>query len=300
MLHTHLRSFHAVATQGGFTAASKAINVGQPTISTQIKALEDTYGVMLFHRQGRNVWLSDCGLALLKISQRIFNLEDEAEELLSCYNGLLTGTLKVGAVGPYHATPMLARFKENHPGIDLSVTLGNSMEMVDHLVNYSVDVAVLAHVAENPAIYAIPFSRHPVVVFANKSHPFAALDKIKLSDLHGQRFVHREQGSTTRLALETALRKSGVAIDTVVEMGSREAVWSAVEQGLGIGVVSDIEFNPHPNLHTVEISDAEIYTTAHVACLEDRREAKIIQTFFEIAEAIKLHNLTGKRNMLQR
>ncbi|MGI9351995.1 MAG: LysR substrate-binding domain-containing protein [Rhizobiaceae bacterium] len=287
MQHSQLRSFHAVATEGGFTAAARSINVGQPTISTQIKALEDAYGVTLFHRQGHKVMLSDCGKELLKISQRIFSREDEARELLANFNELQTGLLRVGAVGPYHATPMLAQFHRHYPGISLSVTLGNSMEMVEHLLNYTVDVAVLAHIADNPAIYAIPFSRHPVVVFVNNAHPFANKNEISIEELRGQRFVQREKGSTTRLAFETAMRGAGIEYETVVEIGSREAVWSAVEQGLGIGVVSEIEFTAHENLTAVRISNADIYTTAHVACLADRSDAKIIKTFFDIAETIK-------------
>ena len=290
MIYSHLRSFHAVASKGGFTAAANAINVGQPTISTQIKALEDTYGVNLFHRKGRVVQLTDCGEALFKISQRIFSLEDEAKELLSSYNGLLAGNLKLGAVGPYHATPMLARFHKLYPQIKLSVNMGNSMKMVERVLDYTVDVAVLAHVAENPMIYAVPFSRHPVAVFVSKAHPFGKRKKIKIKELEGEKFILREKGSTTRLAFESALEEKAVTIDPVLEMGSREAVWSAVEQGLGMSFVSDIEFSPHPNLQLIEITDAEIFTTAHVACLYERREAKIIKTFFEIAETIKQEN----------
>ncbi len=286
MLHSQLRSFHAVAKEGGFTAASRAIHIGQSTISTQIKALEDMYGVTLFHRPGRKIQISDCGMALLKISQRILKLEEEARDLLNNYGGILTGDLRVGAVGPYHATGMLAMFNKKHPGINLTVKLGNSMEMVDLLMSYSVDVAVLAHTEDNPAIYARPFSRHPVVVFVNSSHPFAKRQHVRLEELQDQRFVHREMGSTTRLAFEEALNKAGVAVDPVMEVGSREAVWLAVERGIGIGVVSEIEFNPHPNLRTLKISDAEIYTTAHITCLAERVESKIVRAFFEIAESI--------------
>jgi len=286
MLHSQLRSFHAVAKSGGFTAASREIHIGQSTISTQIKSLEDLYGVTLFHRPGRKIQISDCGKALFKISQRILQLEEEARDLLNAYGGILTGDLRVGAVGPYHATGMLAQFNKMHPGINLTVKLGNSMEMVDLLTNYSVDVAVLAHTEDNPAIYAQPFSRHPVVVFVNADHPFAKRQQIKLEELQGQRFVHRETGSTTRLAFEEALNKAGVKIDPVMEVGSREAVWLAVERGIGIGVVSDVEFNPHPNLRTIKISDTEIVTTAHITCLAERAESKIIKTFFDIAESI--------------
>ena len=97
MLHTQLRSFHAVAKEGGFTAASEAIHVGQSTISTQIKALEDTYGVTLFHRPGRKVQISDCGEALFKISQRIIKLEEEARDLLNIIRARTTSSDKFKA-----------------------------------------------------------------------------------------------------------------------------------------------------------------------------------------------------------
>jgi aminoethylphosphonate catabolism LysR family transcriptional regulator len=279
MLYSQLRSFHAVAKEGGFTAASRAIHIGQSTISTQIKALENTYGITLFHRPGRKIQISDCGEALFKISQRILQLEEEARDLLNNYGGILTGDLRIGAVGPYHATDMLAKFNQKHPGINLTVKLGNSMEMVDLLMSYSVDVAVLAHTEDNPAIYARPFS-------VNTSHPFAKRKHIRLEELQGQRFVYREVGSTTRRAFEKALKSAGVTVDPVMEVGSRESVWLAVERGIGIGVVSDVEFNPHPNLRTLKISDAEIFTTAHITCLSDRVESKLVKTFFEIAESI--------------
>ncbi|MFT5114112.1 MAG: aminoethylphosphonate catabolism LysR family transcriptional regulator [Parasphingorhabdus sp.] len=294
MLHSQLRSFHAVAREGGFTAAADAIHIGQSTISTQIKALEESYGVTLFHRPGRKVLISDCGAALYQISQRIFQLEDEARDLLNNYGQILTGDLRVGAVGPYHATDMLAEFSKIHPGINLTVTLGNSMEMVDLLMNYSVDVAVLAHTEDNPAILARPFSRHPVIVFVNASHPFANRQSICLEELEGQRFVHRETGSTTRHAFEAALLKAGVTVNPIMEVGSREAVWLAVERGIGIGVVSDIEFNAHPNLRRIKLANAEIYTTAHITCLQDRAGSKIIRSFFDIAESIPETNRVSR------
>ncbi len=287
MLRSQLRSFHAVATEGGFTAASRVINVGQPTISSQIKALEDQYGVTLFHRKGRKVILSDCGKDLLRISKRILFLEEEAQNLLVNYGGLLTGTLRVGAVGPYHATEMLGSFNKKYPGIKLAVTQRNSLEMVNLLHDYTIDVAVLAHTEENVDLYSQPFSRHEVVVFVNATHPFASRGHIEIEELQGQRFLHRENGSTTRAAFQKALDHAGVTINPVMELGSREAVWLAVQKGIGIGVVSNIEFNAHPNLRTVRISNAKIYTTAHVTCLNERKDSGIIQTFFNIADIIK-------------
>lgn len=287
MNYTQLRSFHAVAAEGGFTAAARALNVGQPTITTQVKALERYFDVELFHRRGRRVRPTEAGEALFRISQRIMSLEDEAADLLNAYGGFHSGHLHVGAVGPYHATEMLSAFNERYPGIKVTVAVGNSGEMVTRLRDYSVDVAVLAHVEDDPRIHAVPYSRHPVVVFVNSAHRFARRRRIRLAELEGERMVLRETGSTTRLSFEAALRASGVRIEPVMEIGSREAVWLAVARGIGIGVVSDIEFIPHPDLHTVRVTDAEIYTTAHVTCLADRRESRLIAAFLNVAMQLK-------------
>ena len=64
-------------------------------------------------------------------------------------------------------------------------------------------------------------------------------------------------------------------------------VWLAVARGIGIGVVSDIEFIPHPDIKMVEINDAEIYTTAHVVCLRERQDSRLVQAFFDVVTQIE-------------
>ena len=76
----------------------------------------------------------------------------------------------------------------------------------------------------------------------------------------------REPGSTTRRAFEKALKKTGVTIKPVMEIGSREAVWMAVARGLGIGVVSNLEFMLHPNLRKLSFVNADLCTHAYVVC----------------------------------
>ena len=85
MLYTQLRSFHGVASEGGFTAASKVLNVGQPTLTSQVKALEAYFDVELFHRRGRSVVLTQAGRGLFQLTRRIMNLEIEAKDLLYAY-----------------------------------------------------------------------------------------------------------------------------------------------------------------------------------------------------------------------
>lgn len=291
MHHTKLRSFHAVATAGGFTAASRLLGIGQPTITSQVRALERHFRVELFHRRGRRVELTDAGEGLLALTQRMMSLEKEAIDFLNATAGLRSGHLKVAAVGPYHVTEMLAAFGARYPGVDFSVSIGNSRDTLKALLEFRADVAVLAHVEDDARFHAVPFSRHPVVVFVDADHPWSGRRSIRLRELAGRDMILREQGSTTRRAFEEAIARADVRIGRTIEIGSREAIWLAVARGMGIGVVSEAEFVHHPRLRMLRITDAGIFTYAHVTCLAERRRAPLIAAFLGVVDTL----LAGRR-----
>ncbi len=281
IVFTHLRSFHAVAENRGFTAAAQALNISQPTVTTQVKEMEERYGVELLVRRGRRVELTETGAALFDISRRIMKLSEEADELLLSSGRLTMGQLRVAAVGPFHATDMIARFLAGYPAIKVNMLLGNSDQTLQRIIELEADVAILAHVVDDPRVYSVPFSTHEVVVFVNTDHPWNARRHVSLSELGSQPLILRETGSTTRRALEQAAVAAGVEIKPFLEIGSREGIWKAVERGLGIGVVADFEFVPHPRLTMVRISDASIHTEYRLACLQERRNSPKIAAFMD-------------------
>jgi len=286
MFYTQLRSFHAVATEGGFTAASHVLNIGQPTITSQVRALEERYGVELFHRRGRSVTLTEAGRGLFAISQRMMSQESEALDYLNALSGFHTGHIRVGAVGPYHVTEMLSELAVHYPALELTVTIGNSKEMLRRLLDFRADVAVLAQVADDPRFIAVPYSTNRIVAFMRRDHPLAKQRDVSLAEVAAQRLIMREEGSTTRLAFENALATQGIPYSNSVEIGSREAVWMAVHRGIGIGVVSEAEFVTHEDLVTRPIRDAEIFMTEHVVYLTERRDSRLIRAFMSIVEGI--------------
>ena len=285
--YTQLGSFHAVAGTGGFTAASKVLHVGQPTITGQVRALEDYYGVELFHRRGRRVELTETGMELYAVTQRMEILEREAQDVLQTAGGFQSGHLRVGAVGPYHLTEMLAVFRERFPYLKITVTVRNSEDILENLLNFEVDVAVLSQTETDSRILAVPFCQEPLVVFVHSGHPWASRETLRIEELEDQDVILREPGSTTRRAFEKALKQTGVTIRPVMEIGSREAVWMAVARGLGIGVVSNLEFMPHPDLRKLSFENADVHTNAHVVCLRERRDSQMINEFFQIVEELR-------------
>lgn len=292
---TQLRSFYAVARAGGFTRAAEQLNVSQPTITTQVRFLEESYDVELFHRSGRRVRLTEMGEQLMQVAQQIFSLEADAVQLLKDAGELRTGHLRVAAVGPHHVTRMLVAFTQEYPGIKVTVSTGNSSSVLERLVNYDADVGVLAQTVADARFLSVPFSRHPVVIIAPSAHRFARRRSIRIADLEGERLIMRERGSTTRSELEKALTQARVGVDVVMEVASREVIREAVLQGLGIAAVSSVEFVPGPGLHTVRISDAEVFTYAHVLCLAQRREMRMLRAFFDTIEPIAVSRRTRPR-----
>jgi aminoethylphosphonate catabolism LysR family transcriptional regulator len=282
MRYSQLRSFHAVAESGSFTAAAQRCRVSQPTITTQVRALEAGFSVELFARRGRRVELTEAGRGLFEITRRMFSQETEALDFLNECRDLRTGHLRVGAVGPYHVTDMLVAFNRRFPGLYVSVSIGNSQAMVRDLVDYKTDVAVLAHIDPDARLVAIPYARTEVVVFANRAHPLARKAKIRLADLDGLPMIVREPGSTTRRAMDTALQKAKVRPRIVMEIGSRESIREAVAKGIGLGSVSEAEYIPDPRLKAIRVTDAEIYTYAHVVYLRERQNARLVRAFLSV------------------
>ncbi|HYP83057.1 LysR substrate-binding domain-containing protein [Variovorax sp.] len=279
---TQLRSFHAVATSGSFTAAAQSLHVSQPTVTTQVGQLEALYKVELFHRAGRHVRPTEMGERLLHLSRQVFSLEAEAVQLLRESGELRTGHLRVAAVGPAQVTKMLAAFHQHYPGIKVSVSTGNSQDVQDRLADYSADVGVLAHVASDKRFVSVPYSDHPVVIFCSTHHRFARRRSIRTDELAGEKLILRELGSTTRRAIESALAAAKVEAEVVMEVGSREIIREAVAQNLGVAAVSEVEFIPGPGLHAVRLDDAQVRTYVHMVCLAERRDMRMVRAFFEV------------------
>ena len=280
--HAQLRAFHAVASEGGFTRAAGALRVTQPTISAQVKELEESYGVKLFERAGRGVEITELGRALFDITRRQFGLESEAEQLLASARGLLRGQLRLGADAPYHVIPLLRGFARRYPGIKLSLSFGNSHEVLEALLDRRSDVAVLADLKPEDRIHAVPFRRDRLVLFVARGHAWAGRRSVRLKELEGRRVVLREVGSITRALFEEAMAAAEIPLGDTFEIGSREAVREAVAAGLGIGAVFESEFGHDERLRRVAIRDARIESTEYAACLKERLSVRVVRAFFDL------------------
>ncbi len=282
-----LKAFDATARSGSMSAAARLLGIRQPTISAHIAGLEKRFGVELFVRRGRGVELTTFGQALHEVSNRIYRAEQQAALLLLSARSQYEGHLKISAVGPYNVLPMVKRYRALFPKIRLAVSVGDSRQIVEGILDHRDDVGVLLHAVNDERVYCVPYRRQALVVFASAAHPLARLQSMTLSDLEGQEFVLREQGSQTRSVFEAGLASAGVRVRSSLEMGSREAVREAVAQGLGLGVVAQTAFVADARLVVLPIDDMALSTHVHVICLAERQPAPLIAGFLEVVNQLK-------------
>ena len=284
--HAHLRSFHAVATHGSFTRAAEMLHITQPTLSGQVKELEERYGTKLFVRHGRRIELTDIGKSAFSITRLMFRHEEEVEHLLQSARALTSGELRVAADSPYIATPLLAQFQRLYPGIQISIQYGNSQQLMSWIESRRCDVAFLPNIPQgDDRLFSIPLPPDRLVVFVSQDHDWAERRSVSIEELVKQRVILREKGSRTRSIFEEAVAQAGQVLNDVMEISGREGVREAVAAGFGIGIVAENELLADSRLRALPVSNAELVHAEYVVCLQEMRSLRVNDAFLGMVGA---------------
>lgn len=277
MRYAQLKAFHAVAAHGGFSKAADKLALTQPAISDQIRKLEEAYGSELFLRRRGGVELTAFARKLYAVTERMFEAEAQALELLSRARGLEEGSLSIGADAATHVLPLIRRFRERYPKIGLRLVAGNSAQLLTRLDRFEIDFAVIAGAPPKPDYHARLLRDDAISAFTAQTHPFARREEISFAEFVQQPVVLREEGSVTRtLLLDEAARRS-LVLANVMEIESREAAREAVASGLGVGIVSTAEIVPDARLHSLRFSDWEASMSEWLVCLASRADLQLMR-----------------------
>ncbi|SNS56935.1 LysR substrate-binding domain-containing protein [Pseudomonas segetis] len=291
--NAQLRAFHAVALTGSFTRAAQKLFLSQPAVSDQVRKLEEHFEILLFHRNKRSVHLTELGEQLLGITQRLYTVADEAQELLSNSSVLQTGSLTLAVDSPVHGLPFIARFNQRYPGIRVRLVTGNTDEVLSRLFAYKADVGIVGRPVEDERLLRVELSTAPLVAFVAPDHPWSSRQCIHLEDLHEVPMVLREQGSMTRQYIADEMRSAGHTLRTAIEVEGREAVFETVAAGLGVGIVSAAELGSSRSLHVLPIVDSQQYMTETLVCLKEQGSRRIIETFLNIVRESSAKDTSG-------
>ncbi|WP_327321204.1 LysR family transcriptional regulator [Streptomyces sp. NBC_01210] len=234
--------FMQVVEHHGFSAAAQKLYMSQPSVSNQVRRLEESLRTTLIDRSGARVRPTPEGELLDAYGKRVFLLAEEAVAAVQQLSGLTTGRLVVGgstSVGTYLLPELMARFRSLHPGIDGHLFVGNNEAVQEQLLKGAIGVAVVAGVPREPRLMAEHVLEERMVVIAPPGHRLARKGPISPDQLAGELIVLREPGSQTRELQERALHAWGIAPASQCDAWGPEALKRCVVAGLGISLISE-------------------------------------------------------------
>jgi DNA-binding transcriptional LysR family regulator len=244
-----LAYFEAIARHLHFTRAARELHVAQPSVSQQIRKLEQELGMPLFHRTRRGVSLTEAGRVLLPRARAILRQVDEARSELQELTALGRGTLRVGAppsVGTHVLPAVLAGFRQAHPNIGLVFREAGSLTLVQGLVDGELDLAVVIQPIRHPALETMPLQEERLLLAVPPGHHLTGREEVRLEELREEPFVLLREGVyDLRLQTLAACRRAGFEPLVALDGSEMDSVLRFVGAGLGVAILPETVLNGH-------------------------------------------------------
>ncbi|MGI2035501.1 LysR substrate-binding domain-containing protein [Rhizobium panacihumi] len=284
--YAQLRAFNAVAKEGSFSAAARRLGLSQPAVTAQIKAIEQSHGVLLFERTGDGARMTPLAKTLFQETMELSVIEEIATDILSASSALKTGELNVMCGAPNPAMALISEFRRRYPGVRINASFGNWHQVTTALHEQRCDAIILTGVPDDDAFTRIAYMEQRAIALVPSKHPLAKRGKpVSLSELADQPLIFRTEHSLTQTAVEKALKAAAITIEPALRLGEREAVYEAVLQGVGIGFMFELAVTrDDPAVTRLPIIELEHRYVEHVACLSRnlrRREVKALMALVE-------------------
>lgn len=297
-----LQVFATVAQCGNFTRAAEELCLSQPAVSQQIRQLTDSVGLPLLEQVGRKVYLTEAGKLLYarwQAMQREWRqFEDEVSEL----KGLQSGVLRLAVVSTvkYFVPRLLTPFCARYPGIDIKLVVGNRDKVVERIQQNLDDLYIMSNPPADVDLAVQGFLDNPLVIIGAGSHPLAKRRNVPLAGIAEERFILREPGSGTRVAIEQHLARHGVKLNVRMEFGSNVAIQEAVAAGLGLSILS--QFSLHQNagrgddIAILDVESFPIHSTWQVVHLRQKHLSGVARAFLgHIGDQVHADALSSAR-----
>jgi LysR family transcriptional regulator, low CO2-responsive transcriptional regulator len=243
---TQLNTLLAVIRGGSVTAAAEELVVTQPSVSSALAALARELDCELFERSGRGIRLTKPGEAFAPYAADVIGLLDQGRQ--AAQEAASTAARKLQIIAATTAAesfvpPLMRAFSEAHPEIELTLAVGNQQEVLERVINHSVDVAIAGKPRSDARLVAEPLTDNEIACITAPDDPAVGDGPIESAELAGRVWLLRELGSGTRRLNEQFLADRGLD-PTTLTLGSNGAIKQAARAGLGVSLLSRVAVDP--------------------------------------------------------
>jgi DNA-binding transcriptional LysR family regulator len=291
------RVFYYAAKNLNFTAAAGELFITQPAVTAQIKSFEEFCNLKLFKKRGRRIFLTDEGRALYQYATRVFKFEKEIEAVIDDMRELKRGILSLGttkAYARYFMPLMISTFHQNYPQIKIQLNEGSSLDMIHSLLDFKIEVAIIAKAEDNPEVEFFPFSQEEMAVIVSPDHPLGDKKSISFADLATIPFIMKEKGSGTRKLVEELFGAEGCTPDILMETSNTEFIKQLVQRGEGVSfvvkeaVAAELK---EKKLTTVPLKSDKVYLDVNIAYLKEQILSPPAKAFVDTLIGLKSEDL---------
>lgn len=235
-----MRLLAAVAKEKSITRAAEAVNLTQPSVSMQIRSLEDKVGQKLTEQVGKQLHLTRAGQVVFDACTDVLARIDEMQTDLENLQGEVAGPLNVAVVSSakYFLPQLLGSFTRRYPNVEPRLQITNRDKLLARLNANEDDIYVMGLIPEHYPVVRHRFLENVIAVVAHPDNPLVGEKNITLERLARERLLRREPGSGTRRAVQALFDSKGVEIRTHIELDDSEAIKQGVISGLGIAFLS--------------------------------------------------------------
>jgi DNA-binding transcriptional LysR family regulator len=234
----HMEIFVAVCKYKSITIAAEKLHIAQPTVSLAIKELEEYYGVRLFDRISRKLYITEVGKQFLNYSAHIVSLFDEMEKGFRNWDSF--GALRIGAsitIGTHLLPQYVSMFYKQYPQIKVQAIIDNSEEIEKRVLLNDIDFALIEGAIHNSQIKCEKFLEDELILICGNQHVLCTKKQIDIEQLQGQDLILREKGSGARELFDSTMLIHNIDIKPMWESISTQAIIKAVRSGLGLSVL---------------------------------------------------------------
>jgi DNA-binding transcriptional LysR family regulator len=280
-----LKIFYMAAKNRNLSLAARKLFITQPAVTKGIQRLQEFYDMKFVDHIGKKLVLTDAGEVLYEIAEKIFELENRAEESIRDFQQRKRGHIRIlssESFGDYYLPRMIIPFSKSYPLVRITMNILPTDQVVNHTAILNNDLGFISYPVEHDKLLVKEVLEDQLVIIAPLSHPLTCKEKLAPDDLEGQLLIMHEKGSAPRNAIENYIRKTNLTVKIPLELSSNRAIKRAVEEGIGIALISrkvareEIEAG---RLKAIPISDPSMTRKFYMIHHKDKYLSESLQNF---------------------
>jgi DNA-binding transcriptional LysR family regulator len=275
-----VRAVNAVYEAGNFSAAARRLGMSPPAITQLIRDMEREYGVSLFDRRGHGLVPTAVCEDLRSAAVRLRASEEEAVAILTRHQDLKAGGLRIGLGNAMPGMAMIGGFQRHYPTITLSVEMGSWADIIAAVAEQRVDVGLLPDVPDDGRFRREVCLHQRVVAIVHPDDPFATEREVGCAALAERPLVFRTKSSSTQRVVDRAFRGMGLTPKPAIVLDTRDGVFEAVANRLGIGFMWEHGSSRTDRLKKIPVTEIREAMPEHVFCLNSRKD-RLVDLFFQ-------------------